>query len=510
MARGDFLKIKKMLTLLIVVIMVFSVLPVSVFAEDEVIPISEYGGQIKSGKTYSISNAEEFLLFDNITNTYYNGVKIILTDNITVNTGVFSLDEDKNLLYNGKAIDNENMPILYNPIESFRGTIDGQGYSISGLYCSSESAGLFNNTIEAKKQNLNIRNSAFIGEFDAGSISNSCTRTTIKNCTSDAIVVGEFAVGGISGSGGTIDSCMFSGNVIGEIWVGGIVGISDSSIESSGNSGVVCGENMVGGVAGDFSGRAKNCFNTGDVYGDYKTGGFVGNISIKQYASSLSGSTSYHLYNCYTAGNVSGRYSEKFFGATASDFSIFWCCYFVGDKDDNCYSDIEKSYQNYLDSIESDPFGMGVIVLDIGIKPISEEVLKSEENLNHLFLIQSTFVYDCCNENSGYPIPQSLHKKHVWGEYTSNGDATCTEYGTMTATCIAINCKKQNTVTDTRGYGSHYYGDWESNNDATLFSEGTETRTCKCGHYETQTIESSSGIVKIFKALIQILTLLFR
>ena len=87
------MKTKKLTALILAVIMVFSVLPISAYAEDEVIPISEYGGQIKSGKTYSISNAEEFLLFFNITDTEYNNVKVILTKDIVINTGVFSLDE---------------------------------------------------------------------------------------------------------------------------------------------------------------------------------------------------------------------------------------------------------------------------------------------------------------------------------------------------------------------------------------------------------------------------------
>ena len=441
------MKTKKLTALILAVIMVFSVLPISAYAEDEVIPISEYGGQIKSGKTYSISNAEEFLLFFNITDTEYNNVKVILTKDIVINTGVFSLDEDKNLLYNAKAITAENMPRSFTPISRFEGTFDGQYYTLSGLYCNSEFSGLFVLSDSSTIQNLNIKNSAFIGKSATGSICSQATgNTIIKHCKSDAFVIGKSDVGGISGTGGSIESCLFNGTVCGIDYVGGIVGSGASPIKNSGNTGDVYGTGYwIGGFAGYFGGTAENCFNTGDVYGNYATGGFIGFITIQQYASSLSGSTSYYLSNCYTSGNVSGQNPGNFFGFSSSDFSIFWCCYFVGDNDDpaNYYGDIEKSYQEYLNHVESDPFGMGVVVMDIGVRPISKENLKTKESYKFPFLL-SNYIFDYCNENDGYPLPQSLHKKHVWGEYVLNEVDR-----TKTAKCISEGCK----ATDTKKSG---------------------------------------------------------
>ena len=48
---------------------------------------------------------------------------------------------------------------------------------------------------------------------------------------------------------------------------------------------------------------------------------------------------------------------------------------------------------------------------------------------------------------------------HTWGEYTSNGDATCTADGTKTAECE--NCDETNTVADTGSKLAHNYVDGE-------------------------------------------------
>jgi len=480
------MKTKRLFTLALAIIMLFSVLPISVSAEDEVIPMSECMGQLKSGNTYSISNAEEFLIFENNNTDIYSKVKIILTNDITVNEGKFTLDESKNLLYNGKAINETNMPVSFNPIDSFEGAFDGQGYTISGLYCSGEMAGLFEIASDATIRNLNIRNSAFISsEYDAGSFVGNCgSNTTIENCTSDAIVLGVTCVGGIAGECKEIKNCSFSGTVIGEYMVGGIAGLSESDIENcinhgevigeyyagglvgiaysdiknSGNLGAVYGQNCTGGVVGHLAGYAQNCynkgevhgfwdaggfageatdgakccFNTGNVYGTYNIGGFIGSINIP-HTSSM-GKSGYLQY-CYNAGEVYATEPGNFFGTSAGDFSLFSYCYFVGDDDDtaNHYGDIEKSYQDYLDSVERDPLGMPTIVYDIGIYSISKERLRNEDSSSYPFKI-SGFVRDLCNENDGYPLPKSLHKKHVWGEYTDNKD------GTMTAQCISENC----------------------------------------------------------------------
>ncbi len=65
---------------------------------------------------------------------------------------------------------------------------------------------------------------------------------------------------------------------------------------------------------------------------------------------------------------------------------------------------------------------------------------------------------------------------HTFGEYTSNGDATCTANGTETAKCA--NCDKTDTREDADSKLSHSYGEYTSNGDATCTANGTETAKC--------------------------------
>ncbi len=77
---------------------------------------------------------------------------------------------------------------------------------------------------------------------------------------------------------------------------------------------------------------------------------------------------------------------------------------------------------------------------------------------------------------------------HVYENYTSNNDATCTANGTETGTCACG-------ATDTREVADskldHTYVDYTSNNDATCTADGTKTGTCSCGATDTIVDEGS-------------------
>ena len=63
--------------------------------------------------------------------------------------------------------------------------------------------------------------------------------------------------------------------------------------------------------------------------------------------------------------------------------------------------------------------------------------------------------------------------EHKFGEYTSNGDATCTADGTKSATCS--NCQAKDTVIDAGTKLDHTYGDWQQHNAA------QHKKVCACG-----------------------------
>lgn len=89
-------------------------------------------------------------------------------------------------------------------------------------------------------------------------------------------------------------------------------------------------------------------------------------------------------------------------------------------------------------------------------------------------------------------------KRHTYGEYVSNNDATCIKDGTKTAHCL--NCGEVNTITDLgTATGMHNYGVYKSNNDATCVKDGTKTAYCsRCGEPDTVTDKGTATGVHIY------------
>ena len=77
---------------------------------------------------------------------------------------------------------------------------------------------------------------------------------------------------------------------------------------------------------------------------------------------------------------------------------------------------------------------------------------------------------------------------HIWGIYTPDGNATCTEDGTKTAYCT-YGCGNYNTVADVGSATGHTYGEWTTTVPATCTETGTKTRKCiNCDDTQTDTI----------------------
>ena len=131
---------------------------------------------------------------------------------------------------------------------SYKGTFDGGGHTITGLTFTTndQDAGLF----------------GCLGK--AG---------TVKNVVMDGIQITcnhrlGFA-GGVAGfSDGTIENCSVSGSVSGTVYVGGVVGAQwEGSITGCSSSATVKGMVHVGGVVGQTNGSATltACYATGNV-----------------------------------------------------------------------------------------------------------------------------------------------------------------------------------------------------------------------------------------------------
>ena len=113
---------------------------------------------------------------------------------------------------------------------SFRGTFDGQGHTISNLSVNAEKAALFGYGYNFTVTNLRLENCSFThngaSSCSAGAVlaysmgsDNSITNTYVKNCNVRVITAGSVSsgdVGGLAGYfyGGTIDKCVVDGGTV--------------------------------------------------------------------------------------------------------------------------------------------------------------------------------------------------------------------------------------------------------------------------------------------------------
>ncbi|MGN0207158.1 MAG: GLUG motif-containing protein, partial [Muribaculaceae bacterium] len=164
-----------------------------------------------------------------------------------------------------------------NTTNQFKGTFDGGGHKITGLYISKSgnSKGLF-------------------GYLGSGGV--------IKNLGVDGsvLITGNIAgnnIGGVCGyNEGTITGCYNNGAVTGNGATGGVCGYNEGTMENCYNKGTVNGYDEVGGVCGHSEGTITNCYNTGTVTGTYRfTGGVCGRTGAK---TTITG--------CYNTGAVTG------------------------------------------------------------------------------------------------------------------------------------------------------------------------------------------------------------
>ena len=163
----------------------------------------------------------------------FEGKTITLANDIVLNEGV--------LKENGELNDNASNFKQWTPIGEgfnyqFKGTFDGNGHTVSGIYINNENAddqGLFG-YVDNKGEITNVRveDSYINAKNDVGGIVGE-NYGTVSNCSNSGTVIGVanfVSVGGIVGqNGGTVSNCSNSGAVTGtgspnSAYVGGIAG----------------------------------------------------------------------------------------------------------------------------------------------------------------------------------------------------------------------------------------------------------------------------------------------
>ena len=229
----------------------------------------DLGYTIESNGSYTVTSADGLMNIAKLVNGGKTDINITLTADIDL-TG-------KDWTPIGTDYDN-----------SYKGTFDGGGHTITGLTFTTndEYAGLF----------------GWLNR--AGTVKNVVMEGV--QITSNQIYGGS--IGGVVGYGwGTIENCSVSGSVSGTVYVGGVVGVQiGGSITGCSSSATVKGMVDVGGVAGQTNSSATltACYATGNVIIEMDP---KKNIAGGSLVGMNAGSS---LLACYATGNVTSTGSS--------------------------------------------------------------------------------------------------------------------------------------------------------------------------------------------------------
>ena len=247
-------------------------------------------------KTYTVYNANGLM---NIAELVNGGKSDI---NITLDTDIDLTGKDWTPI--GTDYDN-----------SYKGTFDGGGHTITGLTFTTndEYAGLF----------------GWLNR--AGTVKNVVMEGV--QITSNQIYGGS--IGGVVGySWGTIENCSVSGSVSGTVYVGGVVGAQiGGSITGCSSSATVKGTVDVGGVAGQTNSSATltACYATGNVIIEINP---KKNIAGGSLVGMNAGSS---LLACYATGNVTSTGSSTgkvhIGGFLGNNYTTVTACYWKNNHE---------------------------------------------------------------------------------------------------------------------------------------------------------------------------------
>ena len=256
----------------------------------------DLGYTIESDGSYTVTSADGLMNIAELVNGGKSDINITLTADIDL-TG-------KDWTPIGTDYDN-----------SYKGTFDGGGHTITGLTFTTndEFAGLF----------------GWLNR--AGSVKNVVMEGV--QITSNQIYGGS--IGGVVGYGwGTIENCSVSGSVSGTVYVGGVVGVQiGGSITGCSSSATVKGTVDVGGVAGQTNSSATltACYATGNVIIEMDPKKNIAGGSLVGMNAGIS------LLACYATGNVTSTGSSTgkvhIGGFLGNNYTTVTACYWKNNHE---------------------------------------------------------------------------------------------------------------------------------------------------------------------------------
>ena len=162
---------------------------------------------------------------------------------------------------------------------TLRGTFDGDGHTISGLWCNAENGGLFDKLVPGAAVK-NVKVSIADGKAVKGT----------------AIVGGIVAI-----NKGTVEGCMVTGTIEGGAYTGGIAGQNNGIVSKCYISGKVTSANVsvkAGGIVGEnqSGSSVSDCYSSADIT----------TTGDDSYAAGIAGYNYGTIERCYSEGAISG------------------------------------------------------------------------------------------------------------------------------------------------------------------------------------------------------------
>jgi len=332
-------------------------------------------GRGTASEPFLITNVGELYWFAAFVNGTITASDISINNNEACARVMNDITVNGDLLTADYALNEADTSLLapWEPIaDRYKGTFDGNDYTISGIYCAPQAAedyrygGFFRSLSSGRSAAGSVRdltlkdsyfcapakNSGYMGAF-AGYVSSQCT---VENCHFDGTVTTAITadspnkenyqyvhIGGIAGDvAGEIRDCTARGLISGygsemggiasSMYKGKVIGcVNEATVENS------CSGDT-GGIVGKmaYSGTVRDCCNKGNVIGR-SSAGIVGNVENNDgevircwnegdirgyYTSGIVGSLKGTVKNCYNAGSA---YYAGIVGTPQNGSSITYC-----------------------------------------------------------------------------------------------------------------------------------------------------------------------------------------
>ncbi len=210
------------------------------------------------------------------------------------------------LVQNIKAND-----LLFTPVETFRGVLDGNQKTISLLTVYGEQAGLVQR-LEGKIKNLIFADVMAEGRAETGAVA-AINSGVIENCTvkSGRIGTAGLYAGGICGRNagdGLLDRCENGGDVFSAYATGGVSGINEGTVVLCRNIGGAVAtaqavQGIAGGIAGVNNGVIDRCYNNGKI--------FAYSESEASNAGGIAGLQQNSISNGYNTGEIHAKAKKQ-------------------------------------------------------------------------------------------------------------------------------------------------------------------------------------------------------